>query len=328
MKILITGATGFIGSHLADLLKSEGNEIYCTVRKSSNLRWLENKGFHLIESDFKDNSDNKELFEKMDFVYHLAGLTSAKDYDGYLKGNRDLTKDILELVSKYSKNLKKFIYVSSQTASGPSKSLNNPVRESDICTPLTSYGKSKFEAEKEVVKFFVKIPVCIVRPPAVYGPRDTEILSVFKAVKMGIGTKIGFNQKFLSLIHVTDLINGIRLAGESEKSNGEIYFISSHDFYHWDELLDTMKAAFNKSFLLKLNLPHFLVLTIAAISGFFGKFSAKPPVFNYEKGIDFIQNYWTCSIDKAEKELGYKQQISIKEGFAETVKWYKENNWL
>jgi dihydroflavonol-4-reductase len=328
MKIFITGATGFIGSHLADLLKKDGHDIYCMIRPSSSLKWVENKGFHLINLDFKNKEQLKEIFEDMDYVYHIGGLTAAKTYEEFLRGNRDFTKDLISTVYTYSKNLKKFIYVSSQTVAGPSKSLENPKTEEDECQPITSYGKSKRAGELEVINYFDKMPVTIVRPPAVYGPRDTAILSIFQTVNKGIGTLIGFNKKYVSLIHSDDLVRGIKLAGESSKSNSQIYFISSNEFYNWDQLMEIIKDKMGKKHIIKLKLPHSLVLIIAGISGFFGKFSSKPPVLNYEKGIDFIQDYWICSAEKAKNEIGFVQEMTIEAGMENSIKWYKENNWL
>lgn len=328
MKALVTGGTGFIGSHVVDKLLAKGIEVRCIARRTSNLRWLEGKPVEIVSADFSDKESLKKAVQGVDYVYQIGGLTAAKDFDEFLRGNRDATRNIIDASYEVNPGLKRFLFVSSQTVCGPSPSLENPIVETVECKPITSYGKSKLAAEQEVLKFRGKLPFTIVRAPAVYGPRDTAIFSVFKAVKMGLGTIVGFNEKYVSLIHSDDLSRGIIEAAESDNTKDQIYFVSSEKLYTWPYLISTMKEKMGKKFVITLRLPHPVVLTVAGISEFFGKFSSKPPVFNYEKGIDFIQTYWTCSTKKAMNDFGYSQKMSVEDGMADTIKWYKENKWL
>lgn len=328
LKVLVTGATGFIGSHVADKLLAKGYEVRCIARRTSNLRWLEGKDIQIISASLGDKASLREAVAGVDYIYHVAGLTFARNFDEFIAGNRDATRNLLEVASEFAPNLKRFLFVSSQTVVGPSPSLDKPIDETTPCNPLTSYGKSKKAAEDVVLSFKGKIPFTIVRAPAVYGPRDTAIFDIFRTVKMGLGTMIGFNEKFISLIHSEDLSRGIIEAAESTKALDNIYFVSSEEFYTWKQLIDIIGNKMGKKFILKLRLPHSVVLTVAGISEFFGKFSSKPPVFNYEKGIDFIQTYWTCSTQKAINDFGYRQKMSIESGMEDTIKWYKENKWL
>ncbi len=327
MKALVTGATGFIGSHVADKLLARGYEVRCIVRKSSNLRWLKDKPIELVEASLSDKESLKRAVEGVDIVFHVAGLTFAKNYEQFLKGNRDGTRNLIEAVYEIAPHIKRFLHVSSQTVAGPSSSLENPTTEDMEPKPLTSYGKSKKAAEDEVLKFKGKLPITIVRAPAVYGPRDTAIFDIFKIGKLGLGTMIGFDKKYVSLIHSEDLSRGMIEAAESDNTIGKTYFVSSEEFYTWDRVLPLIGKAFGKK-VLKIKIPHSVVLTLAGISGFFGKLSKNPPVFNYEKGIDFIQKYWTCSVENAKKDFGYKQKMSLEDGIENTAKWYQENKWL
>ena len=328
MKALVTGATGFIGSHVTDLLIERGYDVNCLVRKTSDLRWLINKKVNLVDGSLGNPESLNNAVAGMDYIFHVAGLTFARNYEEFLKGNRDGTKNLLNATVKSAPNLKKFLYVSSQTAAGPSPSLDAPKKEDSECKPITSYGKSKYATEQEVLALKERLPFTIVRPPAVFGPRDTAILPIFKSVKMGLGTLIGFKPKYVSLIHSRDLSRGIVEAAESEKTTGKTYFVSSDEFYSWNQLMEIIKMALNKKFVLKLRLPHSLVLTAAGLSELAGKFSSKPPVFNYEKGIDFIQDYWICSTENARKDFGYRQQVPIGEGIEDTCRWYIDNGWM
>lgn len=328
MKILVTGGTGFIGSHIADLLLEKGHEVRCIIRNTSNLQWVEGKDIELIEASLSDKGSLVNAVRGVDIVIHVAGLTAAKNYNEFIKGNRDGTKNLLEAVLEAAPNIKRFLHVSSQTVAGPSKSLESAVDSSSPLNPITSYGKSKKAAEDIVQEYQNKFPITIIRPSAVYGPRDTAIYSVFKSAKFGLGTLIGFKPKYVSLVHSDDLSRAIVDAAFSEGTIGKAYFIGSDIFYTWNEIMDIFKESFGSKFFVKLKLPHFLVLVIAYISEIMGKFSKKPPVFNYEKGIDFIQEFWICSNKDAARDFNFKQQVDIKTGISSTIEWYKDKGWL
>ena len=328
MKILVTGATGFIGSHVAEKLLQKGYDVRCIIRKTSNLRWLEGKKFDLIEASLADKKELERATVDVDYIYHIAGNTSAKNLAEYMQGNCQGTINLIEAALSNAPNLKRFLYVSSQTAAGPAASLTQPITENMPMQPITDYGRSKKAAEEAVNSYSSRLPFTIVRPPAVYGQRDTEIFSIFKMIQMGLIAYMGFDKKSLSIVHSEDLSNGIIEAAESQNTIGKTYFVSSDEFYDWKDIYQLMKKHLGKNFTVNIHLPHFLVLGAGAISGLLGKFSAKPPVFNYQKGIDFIQQFWICSTENAAKDFGYKQKISLEQGIEETIKWYKEMKWL
>ncbi|HPD33784.1 MAG TPA: NAD-dependent epimerase/dehydratase family protein [Bacteroidota bacterium] len=328
MKVLVTGATGFIGSHLVDKLLEKNYSVIATIRKTSNLQWLVNKPIQLIEASLNDKAKLIDIVKDVDYVYNVAGVIAAKSYEDFLKANRDGTKNLIEAVYESNPNIKRFVHISSQAAAGPATSLDNPVKESDECHPITSYGKSKKEGEDVVLSFKNKMPITIIRPPSVYGPRDPAIRDIFRIGKMGLGPLMGFNDKYVSLIHCFDLVRGIIMAGESEKAKGEIYFITSKEFYSWLQIMEVLKQALGKKLFIKIRFPQPLVLAAGSISEFFGKFSKKPPVFDKEKAIDFIQDYWICSPEKAKNDFGFESQIDLQSGFNETARWYIENKWI
>lgn len=328
MKVLVTGATGFVGSHVADELLKRGYDVRANVRKSSSLRWLDGKKIETVNASLDDTDSLLKAVDGVEMVVHVAGLTSARSKEEFLKGNRDATENLLKAVEKKAPNIRRFLHVSSLAAVGPSDSLENPVTEETPYHPITAYGISKKAAEDVVFSKAASLPVTIVRPPAVYGPRDSAILTVFQTVKSGIAPLIGFDEKRVSLIHIRDLARGIVDAAESDATLGRAYFVSSQDFYTWDEINTLIAQALGKKRLLKIRLPHPLVMTIAGISEFAGRFLKKPPVLNYEKGRDITQAYWTCSIDRANRDFGYEQKVSLRDGIAETTRWYQQHGWL
>jgi nucleoside-diphosphate-sugar epimerase len=323
---VVTGGTGFVGSHLVDLLLDKGYEVRCITRKSSDLKWLKDKDVKIFDCGLYNKEALREIIRDADYVYHVAGVVKSKTKEGYFRGNVDTTRTLIEATLESNSNLKRFLVVSSQTVTGPSLD-GKPVNEETDCRPITTYGKSKLEEEKLVLSFKDKLPITICRAPAVYGERDTEIFIYFKTFSKGLTTTIGFNEKKLSLIHVLDLVNGFYLAATNEKSKSQIYFISSEEFYTWPQINNiTSKIIGKKPIVIKV--PHFLVYTIAAVAQFAAMFSSKPATLNIEKAKDITQQYWICDTSKAVRELGYRQNISIEEGIKRTIEWYKKMNWI
>ncbi|MCX7611522.1 MAG: NAD(P)-dependent oxidoreductase [Ignavibacterium sp.] len=323
---VVTGGTGFVGSHLVDLLLSKGYEVWCIVRKSSNLRWLNGKNVKLIDCGLNDKNALLKVIKDVDYIFHVAGVVKSKSKEGYFKGNVDTTRNLLEAVVENKVNLKRFVVVGSLTACGPSTD-GLPKTELSICNPITTYGKSKLEEEKIALSYKHKVPITICRAPAVYGERDTEIFIYFKTFSKGLTTLIGFDQKKLSLIHVQDLVEGIYLSSQSDRSIGEIYFISSEEFYTWEQINKITSEILNKKALV-VRIPHFVVYLIASIAQFLSYFSKNAATLNIEKAKDLTQRYWICDTSKAKEHFGYKQKIDIKEGIKRTVEWYKQKGWL
>ncbi|PJA99988.1 MAG: NAD(P)-dependent oxidoreductase [Ignavibacteriales bacterium CG_4_9_14_3_um_filter_30_11] len=323
---VVTGGTGFVGSHLVDLLISEGFKVRCITRKTSDLRWLNGKKVEIYDCGLFDKEKLKDVLNNADYIYHVAGVVKSIKPEGYFKGNVETTKNLLDVAVEVSPNLKRFVVISSQTATGPSLD-EIPVNEKSECRPITTYGRSKLEEEKLANSYMDKIPITICRAPAVYGERDTEILIYFKTFNKGVTTKIGFDQKKVSLIHVIDLVNGIYKSSISEKAKGETYFISSEKFYNWDEIGKVTSKVLNKK-PISIKFPHFMVFTIAAISQFVSFLSNKAATLNIEKAKDITQKNWICDTSKAIKDFDYKQNISIEKGIKQTCDWYNEMKWI
>jgi dihydroflavonol-4-reductase len=328
LKVLITGATGFVGSHVVDVLLERGHDVFYIARSTSNMRWLDGKKVTRVDGSLFDVDSLKDAVTGMDALIHVAGLTAARNEAEFRKGNLDATQNLIDAVRAYNPGLKSFVHTSSLTVCGPAPSLERPTTEDQTdLRPLTAYGRTKKLAE-DAVRQAMDIPWTIVRPPAVYGPRDAAILSFFQAVHKGLATLIGFGDSRVSLVHARDLARGIVMAMEQPVAIHQTYFITSDEFYSWPQIVDVTKTAMGKSFVLPVRLPHSLVLGIAGTVGFFGKLSGKPPVLDYEKGLDLIQPYWICSSEKARRDLGYRQEVSLKDGIRGTVQWYREHKWL
>ncbi len=328
MKIIsvVTGASGFVGSHLVDRLIQEGHHVKCILRKSSSRRWLENKPVEIFDCGLSDKEGLKKILKDADYLFHIAGVVKSKTEDGYYQGNVETTRMLLEVLCEVNPNIKRVVISSSMTACGPSLG-GIPCTEETPEHPITRYGKSKFEQERVAKSYMDHLPISILRLHAVYGERDTEIYQVFKTYKAGLMTLVGFNEKKLNLIHVDDAVNGLYLAAIKEKAKGQIYFLASEEIYTWPQISEAISKAFGKK-ALTIRFPHFLVYTVAAFAQFFAMFSSKAATFNLEKAKDFVQTAWTCEVTKAKDQLGYRQTVSLEEGMKRTIEWYKKMKWL
>lgn len=325
-KVLVTGATGFVGSHLVDQLIERGNTVRCLVRHSSKLRYLKHPTIELAYGGLDDSTDWEAALADVTTVYHVAGTTFARRAKDYFTVNHQGTEAILAEAVKRRDRIKKFVHISSLAAVGPGPD-GKPVNEETSPAPITPYGRSKLLGEEAVHAVSDLLPVAIVRPPAVYGPRDYGIFEFFKAVKGGMFPMIGRNDKRVSLVHVRDLADGIILAGESEASVGRTYFISSEDDYSMRAVADLIAALMRKR-LRSFAIPRTVAYCVAVAAEAAAAVMRKPPVINRDKVTDLSQTSWTCSIERARSELGYNPRVPLEEGLRETLEWYKSEGWL
>ncbi|KPJ58666.1 MAG: hypothetical protein AMJ42_02865 [Deltaproteobacteria bacterium DG_8] len=326
MKVLVTGGNGFIGSHLVEELLKGGSEVHCLVKKTSDLRFLNSMKVTLIYGDL----DQKDLLGKAvaekDYIYHLSGVKRARRSETYYQVNHLGTQSLVEACARYNPQVKKILFVSSLAACGPSPD-GHCIKEEEKCLPITEYGKSKFLGEQAILEWRDTIPVVIVRPPVVYGPRDRDLLSYFRWINRGISIFIGEGKSIVSLCYVKDLISGILMAGEHSNSSGQIYFIADDQVYSWSTVAKCIVHSIGKQGLnihLSKTIISFLSLLMEGISFFTGK----PVILNREKILEASQPYWVCDVSKAKNELGFTPAFTLEDGIKTTVRWYRKEGWL
>ena len=324
MKVLVTGANGFIGSYLVERHLKRGDDVIALVREGSELSNLRNCAVGLAKGDIRDKKSLLSVVQGVDFIYHAAALKFALDAEDYYRINQVGTRNLLEAVTDANRALRGFVYISSLAAAGPSTE-GRPVTEEDECRPITHYGRSKLLGEKEVLHFQDRIPAVIVRPAAVYGPRDRDIYHYFKWAKKGISARPGKTSQ-LSLCYVLDLIEGILLAGEKGKK-GHIYFIADEHVYSWDEVDNIVSSILGKK-LFRLKIPHSLIGPLGLVFDTWGKVTNRPALLNSEKLKEISQPSWVCDVSKAKEELGFTAGHSLARGIHETITWYENEHWL
>lgn len=326
MKVLVTGGTGFIGSHLIERLVQEGHQVRNVAKDRLNSVFLESLGIEMVLGDLNDGMNLGAMLEDVEVVYHLAGAVRARRNRDYYEGNYLTTKNFINATARSSKKLKRFVFVSSQAAAGPSQD-GRPVREDDPYHPVSHYGRSKMLAEQEVMRYRDKMPVTIVRPSGVYGPRDREMLQYFLLVKKRLQPLVGFGKKWLNFVYVDDLVKGIMLAGEHPEAEGETFFIGSDIAIPTEEIGNTIASILNSK-PIRIRVPHWAAYSVGAIAEGIGKLTGNPVFFNLQKVRESVQRGWILSVEKARSRLGYSPRVSFTEGMRRTYEWYTDNGWL
>lgn len=319
----MTGGTGFIGSHLAEALLDRGVQVRCLVRKGSDLKWLKGLPIEMTFGDCRDRTSLREAVKDADRVFHLAGITKAVKEKTYFEINASGTENLIRTCLENNPRLQKFIYVSSQAAAGPCRN-GDKKRESDQCEPVSAYGQSKRMGEELALAHAHEIPLVILRPTGVYGPRDKDFYTLFKWVSKRI--KPCFTGK-VSLCYVQDVIQAILLAAESQTKSGEIFFLSDGTDYLMREVGDVFARTMGVS-PLSIPIPKWLIFGIASLSDYLSLLSRRPSLISRGMAEQMVQKDWTCDITKAKTVLGFEPQYQLSRGARLTYQWYKNQKWL
>jgi len=322
---LVTGSNGFLGSHLVEGLVARGYEVHCLVRRTSDLRWLKGLPVRLVYGDVTSESSLREAVAGKEYLFHAAGLVKATSQRAFDRVNFGGTAKLLTACSRYDPELSKFVLISSQSAAGPSLN-GSPVRECNQPRPVSRYGKSKLKAEKEVRKYAGRLPVAIVRPPAIFGPRDRGIYPFFKMLKKGVAVLVR-GERYANFVYVKDVVAGVILAAESESAVGQTYHIGAEQGYGWREFAETAARVMGKRALI-ISVPEAAVRALGGVNSLSAALTGRARMLDREKANEILQRYWLCDISKAKSELGYSPRYSLEEGLAETIEWYESEGWM
>lgn len=310
---IVTGASGFVGSHLAELLVERGWSVSLLLRPSSRLKWIEGLPARRLEADFARLGPLPDV----DAVFHVAGSIRADSYEGYLEGNRDLALRVYE-----ASRAGRFVHVSSLAAQGPAADCD----ESAAPAPISLYGRSKLAGEEALRAKGGRVPLTIVRPPVVYGPRDFGLIDLYKAVSKGIRPVIG-GAKSISLVHVRDLCEGILRAAEVPEAAGELFYLANPEAVTTDRLLRGVQSALGVD-AVALRIPDGLVRFLGALAEDGAKLIGKRTMFGRDKALEMTQPHWCCSPAKAERMLGWRARTAVEDGLRATLDWYRREGLL
>ena len=324
MNVFVTGGTGFIGSHLVDyLMKDEDTEqIKCLVR--SKEKWLENKSYQKVEGDLHAILTIEKALEDVDTIVHLAGIVKAPTQKEFDFVNVEATENLVRLANR--SGVKKMVVLSSLAAVGPSK--GTPLSEQDPMKPISMYGRSKKKMEEMIHEVAnPNLSVTILRPPAVYGPREDQIYTLFKLMNKGVAPMVGDgDQPKLSIIYIGDLIQAIYKAMFQQEKGVHTYFVSGDEVTSWNRINNIVQTVLGKK-TIPIHIKPDWVKKIAGIVETTATFFGSYPVVNREKANEMVLE-WVCDHQKAKKELQYQPEYSLEEGISRTLRWYKKHNWL
>lgn len=339
MQALVTGGSGFIGSELIRQLLDHGCQVRVLLRKTSPRANLEGLNYEAALGDLNDLESLKQAVRGVDYVFHLAGSISAKNREEYFRHNAEGTGNLARACAEANSKLKRFIYVSSLAASGPSGSIK-PRQEDESEAPISDYGQSKLGGEQKLEYWArggseqgdILFPFTIVRPPAVYGPRDRGIFEFIKLVNSGIAPVFPSasedGEKYFSVIHVDDLVGGIVLAGLAHnQGKKEVFFLSGDGLHSWSQVMSSMAEALGKK-PVRIPLPKVALTGIAVVYSALGAVLKRQFPLTLDKLKELKPDYWICSNERAKKVLKFQPKWDLKNGMANTVAWYKENGWV
>jgi len=322
--VLVTGANGFIGSRVCRLLAASGYAVRIICRETSDLSLLEDVPYSKFIADITDQDTLAPAVSGTDYIIHLAGLIKAKNEAAFFHVNQYGTSCLLNAVKNNNLDLKKFVLVSSVAASGPAS--RDPRKEDDPPAPITRYGRSKLAGEEAAHSFHNLIPITIIRPPAVYGPGDRAILTLFDIVNKRLRPYMGGGHNRVQMVYVDDLARGIVTAMKSDRSTGETYFIADKQSYSTREMMDIIGRLLGRKGI-GIVIPVWVMKIIAWISESFSKLAGKPALFSREKVRELTAD-WKLDVSKARSQLDFETAVDFPLGAEAAIEWYRREGWL
>ena len=338
-KILITGASGFIGSFMVEEALKQGFETWAAIRKSSSKAFLKDERIHFIELNL---SSEEQLHEQLknhqfDYVVHAAGVTKCLHPEDFFRINTEGTKNLVRTLLDLQMPLKRFVYISSLSIMGAIREEQpyREIRERDKAQPNTAYGKSKLEAEQWldatnrqlIEKGQAPFPYIILRPTGVYGPRERDYFMMFKSIQAHTDFAVGYKQQDITFVYVTDVVQAVFLALEKGET-GRRYFLSDGEVYQSSTFSNLIRKELGNPWWIRITAPLWLLRIITFCGDCIGHLTGKITALNNDKYHIMKQRNWRCDIGPARQELGFEPQVQLEEGVHRCVEWYKKNKWL
>ena len=338
-KILVTGASGFIGSFIVEEALNRGFEVWAAMRRSSSKQFLQDGRIHFIELNL---SSEEQLIEQLaghvfDYVVHAAGVTKCLDKQDFYRINTEGTKHLVRALMALQMPLKRFVYLSSLSIMGAihEQQPYTEIREDDTPHPNTAYGKSKLEAERWLYRENEELKnrneklfsFVILRPTGVYGPRERDYFMMAKSIKAHSDFAVGYRQQDITFVYVTDVVQAVFLAIEKGET-GRAYFLSDGEVYQSATFSDLIRKELGNPWWIRITAPIWVLRIVTFCGEYVGRLTGKVTALNNDKYHILKQRNWRCDIEPARRELGYEPQVKLEEGVKRSIRWYKDNGWL
>ena len=354
MKILVTGASGFIGSFIVEEALKRGFETWAAVRGSSSKAYLQDERINFIELNL---SSKEQLVEQLrshtfDYVVHAAGVTKCLDKRDFRRINTEGTKNLVTALMELQMPLKRFVFVSSLSVFGAirEKQPYEEIRETDTPQPNTEYGRSKLEAEQWLEKLSENsersessedyensessensdkkpFPYVILRPTGVYGPREKDYFLMAQSIKQHSDFAVGYRRQDITFVYVSDVVQAVFLALEKGQT-GRKYFLSDGEVYQSTTFSDLIHEELGRPWWIRITAPVWVLRIVTFCGEYIGRMTGKVTALNNDKYHILRQRNWRCDIEPAKKELDYEPKVQLKEGVHRAISWYLENKWL
>ncbi len=327
MKVLLTGASGFVGSHILDVLRNRNIDTAVLLRSTSNPRFLR---AHLPTLEVRtgsigDPESLRRALRGITHVIHGAGLTKALRRSDFYQGNQFGSRNVAEAVSQHRDSIQRLVHISSLAVGGPALPAK-PAREDDSPQPISDYGQSKLGGE-EAVKSICQVPYVIVRPPAVYGPRDDGFLSLFQAVKAHVIPHFLGGIAALSMVYVKDLADAVLSCLTHPAATGRTYYVASPTVLPGDEFAREIARQL-KTWTVTLPLPVPLLWPVCLAQEAISQLTRQAHVLGLQKYPELRAPGWVCDPTRLREELGVVAATPFADGIAETLAWYRQEGWL
>jgi nucleoside-diphosphate-sugar epimerase len=328
LRVLVTGASGFLGSHVAEQLSQSGHEVVALVRKSSNRKFLETlPNLTFAYGAVEDARAVDEAVRGADAIVHSAGLVKARGETEFEKTNVEGTKNLLAAAKKHAPALKRFVFVSSLAAVGPSHD-GSPVKPDREPQPVTHYGRSKLRAEQAVLAAKNELPVTVIRPPMIYGPRDNETFAFFQTVSRRVLPYLGDGKNTLSIVYVGDAASACVRAIFADVPSGSVYFVDDGKVYVWRDMLAELEKVLERRAFLRVPIPFFVLRGAAVASEGYGRIRGKAMMLTRDKINELAAPHWVCDAEKTRTDLGWAPLVEWTEGATRAAAWYRQEGWL
>ena len=331
MKILITGASGFIGSFIVEEALKRDFETWAAVRKSSSKAFLQDERIHFIELNL---SSKEQLVEQLkgqqfDYVVHAAGVTKCLNKADFRRINTEGTKNLVNALLEMGMPLKRFVFISSLSIFGAIKEQQpyEEIRETDTPQPNTAYGRSKLEAEQYLTTLGDRLPYIILRPTGVYGPREKDYFIMAKSIQQHSDFAVGYKRQDITFVYVQDVVQAVFLALDRGE-NGRKYFLSDGQVYQSTTFSDLIHEELGRPWWIRITAPVWVLRVVTFFGEYVGRMTGKVTALNNDKYNILIPRHWRCDIQPAIDELGYQPQVQLAEGVKRSIKWDKDNGWL
>ncbi len=331
MRILVTGASGFIGSFIVEEALRRGMETWAAMRGSSSKQFLKDERINFIELNLSSQQDLERQLQghEFDYVVHAAGVTKCLDKNDFFRINTEGTKNLVRALLALKMPLKRFVYVSSLSVFGAirEKQPYEDIREDDTPQPNTAYGRSKLEAEQWLDALSEEFPYVVLRPTGVYGPRERDYFLMAKSIKQHSDFAVGFKRQDITFVYVLDVVQAVFLACEKGQT-GRKYFLSDGEVYQSTTFSDLIREELGHPWWIRIKAPVWVLRVVTFLGDKWGHITGKITALNNDKYHILKQRNWRCDVEPARKELGYEPHYQLEEGVKLSIKWYKENGWL